>query len=77
MIDFNFISYVLIFVGNVLMTYFGKKRKRKKLSIIVLMLNSSCLKIVQNLLGVLYTTVSVIPLYNDTNFIYLLIYISM
>ena len=69
MIDFNFISYV-----------FGKKRK-KKLSIIVLMSNSSYLKIVQNLLGALYTlvhlahfpcTVSVIPLYNDTNFIFLI-----
>ena len=43
------------------------------------MSNSSCLKIIQNLLGALYTlvhlahfpcTVSVIPLYNDINFIY-------
>ena len=47
------------------------------------MSNSSCLKIRQNLLGVLYTlvhlahfsyTVSVIPLYNDTNFIFLISY---
>ena len=46
------------------------------------MSNSSCLKIVQNLLGALYTlihlayfpyTMSVIPLYSDTNFISLVI----
>ena len=71
-IDFNFIPYVLIFVENVLMTWFGKKKP----SIIVLMSNSSCLKIVQNLLEVLYTfvhlahfscTVSVISLYSECN----------
>ena len=73
-INFNLISYVLILEGKVLMTKFGKKKR--KLSIIVITSSSICLKIVQNLLGVLYTlvhlthfpcTVNVIPSYNDAN----------
>ena len=63
----------------------GLVGKKKKLSIIVLMSNSSCLKIVQNPLGVLYTlihsvhfpyTISVI-LYSGANFIHLLNYVSI
>ena len=81
-IDFNFISYMLIFVRNVLMTYFGKKKKTINNCLNV---KFKLFKIVQNLLGALYTlvhlahfpcTVSVISLYNDTNFIFLLSYMS-
>ena len=73
MINFNFISYVLILIGKVLMIQFDKKFF---LSIIVRISTSNCLKIVQNLLGALYTlvhlihfpcTVNVMTLYNGAN----------
>ena len=48
MIDFNFISYVLIFVGKVLMTWLGKKTINNRLNV-KLKLFKNCTKPIRSL----------------------------
>ena len=76
MINFNFISYVLILVGKVLMTQFGKKEK------IINYHPNVKLKLFKNSTKPIRSfvhpcTLDTFSLYNDTNSISLQCYASM
>ena len=76
MINFNFISYVLILVGKVLMTQFGKKEK------IINYHPNVKLKLFKNSTKPIRSfvhprTLDTFSLYNDANSISLQCYVSM